>query len=125
MKLPYKLREKWRKVAWESRGAFTDLVTFVEKQVKIASDPLFGNMQDSQSMSNNKSASVRHMKPIRKRSTFAINVTSVEEENKTHMDSKMKSSFSKGALNVVYFVNKIVTHWVNAHTLGLGWKKTR
>ena len=41
MKLSYKLREKWRSVACDlqeqngCRVMFTDLVTFVEKQVKI------------------------------------------------------------------------------------------
>ena len=59
LKLPYKLRERWRTVACdlqEQRGrvVFTDLVTFSEKQVKIVSHPLFGNIQESQSASHNK-----------------------------------------------------------------------
>lgn len=47
-KLPYKLRDKWRNVACDlqerrgERATFTDLVGFIERQVKIASDPVFG-----------------------------------------------------------------------------------
>lgn len=47
-----KLREKWRNAACDlqeqhgCRARFIDLVNFVEKQVRIASDPLFGNIQD-------------------------------------------------------------------------------
>lgn len=46
-KLPYKLREKLRNVEYDlqeqkdSRVAFIYLMTFVEKQVKFASDPFF------------------------------------------------------------------------------------
>ncbi len=51
MKLSYKLREKWRSVAWELqerrgyRVMFPDFVAFIERQVKILSDPLFGDLQ--------------------------------------------------------------------------------
>ncbi|XP_056099936.1 uncharacterized protein LOC130078447 [Rhinichthys klamathensis goyatoka] len=51
MKLPYKLREKWRSVAWELqerrgyRAMFPDFVVFIERQIKILSDPLFGDLQ--------------------------------------------------------------------------------
>lgn len=41
LKIPYKLREKWRNVACDlqerrQRATFTDLVNFIERQVKIA-----------------------------------------------------------------------------------------
>lgn len=48
----YKLRERWRSVACDlqeqsgNRARFTDLVTFVKKQVKTVSGPLFGNIQE-------------------------------------------------------------------------------
>lgn len=54
LKLPYKMRERWRNVACDlqekrgQRALFTDLVIFIEKQVKVASDPLFGNILDPQ-----------------------------------------------------------------------------
>ena len=46
-KLPYQLQERWRQIVFgisqENRRAdFGDLVQFVEKQVQIASDPVFG-----------------------------------------------------------------------------------
>lgn len=53
MKLPYKLREKWRNVAFEHQErrhhqlVFGDVVNFIERQVSIASDPLYGDIQDT------------------------------------------------------------------------------
>ncbi len=35
----------WRKL---TRAGLKDLVTFLEKQVRISSEPLFGNIQDNQ-----------------------------------------------------------------------------
>ena len=54
-KLPFKLRDKWRTKAHEvlerynRRACFKDLVSFIERQVKIISDPLFGDIQDTTS----------------------------------------------------------------------------
>ncbi|XP_076852605.1 uncharacterized protein LOC143506910 [Brachyhypopomus gauderio] len=50
-KLPYKMREKWKHVAFEilenkeRRAKFADLVNYIERQAKIAIDPLFGYLQ--------------------------------------------------------------------------------
>ena len=50
-KLPYKLRERWRAVAhdimekYNQRAHFVDVVAFLEKQVRILSDPIFGNIE--------------------------------------------------------------------------------
>ncbi|XP_076853974.1 uncharacterized protein LOC143509288 [Brachyhypopomus gauderio] len=55
MKLPYKMRERWRAVACDlqerrgTRAMFADFVTFIERQVKIMSDPLFGDLQGTPS----------------------------------------------------------------------------
>lgn len=52
-KLPFKLREQWRSVAHnimhtsDRRALFKDLVEFIEKHVRILSDPLFGDIRDS------------------------------------------------------------------------------
>lgn len=52
-KLPYKLRDRWRCQACDlqekhsRRARFTDIANFVEKQVKILTDPVFGNIQDT------------------------------------------------------------------------------
>ncbi|KAL1262250.1 hypothetical protein QQF64_007515 [Cirrhinus molitorella] len=54
MKLPYRLREKWRTIACEfqerngCRLKFTDMVDFIEHQVKILTDPLFVDIKDTQ-----------------------------------------------------------------------------
>jgi len=50
-KLPYKLRDKWRAKACEilektsRRARFSDIVKFIEHQVRITSDPVFGDIQ--------------------------------------------------------------------------------
>lgn len=54
MKLLFKLREKWRIAACElqerrgNRATFPDLVNFIEQEVKILSNPVFGNIQETQ-----------------------------------------------------------------------------
>lgn len=54
LKLPYRLREKWRAVACElqerngCRIKITDMVDFIEHQVKVLTDPLFGDIKDIQ-----------------------------------------------------------------------------
>lgn len=52
-KLPYKLRDKWRAKACEilektgRRARFSDIVEYIERQVRITSDPVFGDIQDT------------------------------------------------------------------------------
>lgn len=54
-KLPFKLREGWRTIAYDilerykRRALFNDLVAFIEKHVRILSDPLFGDIRDTPS----------------------------------------------------------------------------
>lgn len=61
LKLPYRLREKWRDSACQiqkthgRRPKFPDLVDFLEWQVEIMSDPLFGNIQDARPLATVKS----------------------------------------------------------------------
>lgn len=51
-KLPYKLRECWRNKAHDImestgyRAGFNDMVEFIERHVKILSDPFFGDLQE-------------------------------------------------------------------------------
>ena len=52
--LPYKLRERWRSKACEIqqrdiRVRMADLVSFIEKQASIVSDPVFGDIQEPSS----------------------------------------------------------------------------
>lgn len=52
-KLPFKLRDQWRITAYDimetcnCQACFIDLVTFIERHVRILSDPLFGDIQES------------------------------------------------------------------------------
>lgn len=77
MKLPYKLREQWRAKACQimesvhGRPKFCDIVEFIEKQVKMASDPVFGDIQDKHGASKLK---VQPHKPFT-RSSFATDIS--------------------------------------------------
>ena len=52
LKLPYKLRERWRSKAYalqeerSRRVRILDLVYFIERQARIAADPVFGDLPD-------------------------------------------------------------------------------
>lgn len=52
-KLPFKLRDMWRSIAcdlqdkFNRRVNFQDIVEFIERKVRIISDPMFGDIQDS------------------------------------------------------------------------------
>ncbi|XP_023192317.1 uncharacterized protein LOC111609249 isoform X1 [Xiphophorus maculatus] len=96
LKLPYKLREKWRVTAYElqeqngHRALFTDLVAFIIKEVKIASDPVFGNIQDPQTGGNSKVSS--SSKQRKKGSSFATNVSTIPEARTHSTENKIKST---------------------------------
>lgn len=92
-KLPFKYREKWRTKAHEvlerynRRACFKDLVAFIERQVKIISDPLFGDIQDTASgspalKSVNKFKSHSKFGKVRG-SSFATTVTVVDAAKAT------------------------------------------
>lgn len=59
-KLPYKLSEKWRVTALEiqeqgrGRARFSALVEFIDRQAKIAMDPLLGSMSESPAIKEGK-----------------------------------------------------------------------
>lgn len=73
-KLPYRLRDLWRTVACDiqekhhQRAAFKDIVEFLERQVKIATDPIFGDIKDPPPVSKG----IRRPHPSG--NIFAINV---------------------------------------------------
>lgn len=52
LKLPYKLRDRWRSKDYalqeerSRRVRILDLVYFIERQARIAADPVFGDLQD-------------------------------------------------------------------------------
>ncbi|KAK0139489.1 hypothetical protein N1851_023681 [Merluccius polli] len=95
-KLPYKLRERWRIVAHDileksgQRAIFKDLVAFIEKQVQIISDPLFGDIRDVASGSSSIKASTRmKSQPLNKirGNSFATTIVPVQSAESSR-DSK-------------------------------------
>ncbi len=87
MKLPFKLRERWREKACEiielnqGRAKFSDIVDFIERQAKMASDPVFGCIQDKQP------SSVKPNKTF-KGNSFATNVTT--SGSRRHVTSQQR-----------------------------------
>lgn len=109
-KLPYKLRDHWRSVAgdiqekFRRRATFSDIVEFVERQVKIASDPLFANIQDTP-VTGRRELVKLHSQTGSKAggSSFATTVTpagkKVESGNKIEKNSLVKVCLFCGAGN--------------------------
>ncbi|KAJ8416231.1 hypothetical protein AAFF_G00382530 [Aldrovandia affinis] len=77
-KLPYKMKERWRAEAYnikerrDRRAKFTDLVSYIERQAKIATDPLFGDIPDSRPTSAGKNDKERPPAKKEKRGSFAM-----------------------------------------------------
>lgn len=87
-KLPFKMREQWRTKAHDIlekhnyRARFKDLVAFIERQAKILSDPIFGDIQDPSPATNTKG----HVKGISRSSfskgnSFATSATAMTTPN--------------------------------------------
>ncbi len=85
-KLPFKLRERWRTVAHdisemsERRAVFKDLVAFIERHVKIISDPLFGDIRDTAGPSSCKVINRMKSQPVSKLrgNSFATTIAQVQ-----------------------------------------------
>lgn len=87
-KLPYRLRGRWRTVACEiqerhqERAIFSDIVDFIERQARILTDPVFGNIQDTPlSKSLNRTTSKPTLRPNKR--SFATNVNTMESDTET------------------------------------------
>lgn len=83
-KMPYRLRDKWRTVACDlqeknkQRATFKDMVNFLERQVKIITDPLFGDIKDATSQNVMRSKTQPHSRI--KGNIFATTVTVAEKK---------------------------------------------
>ncbi len=90
-KLPYKLRDKWRNRAcelqerYDRRARFTDIADFIERQVRIMTDPVFGNIQDSQPININRGTNKPkpQLRPGNKGSSFATTIGPVENKHQS------------------------------------------
>lgn len=99
-KLPYKIRDRWRTKACEilektgQRARFLDIVKFIEHQVRINSDPVFGDIQDTSLVIKRViKANKLQVKPQLRRNSFATQVV-IEEGCKAHIH-KIEDDYSK------------------------------
>jgi len=109
LKLPFKLREKWRTAACDimerqkRRAQFSDVVNFIEYQVKIISDPIFGSIQHVEMRPTGKPKDVYkwkspfQSKPKVKGDSFVTNVTKpivgeIQRVNTEHLSRQSKSN---------------------------------
>lgn len=108
-KLPYKIKEKWRALAFEiqertqMRVKFTDLVAFMDRQAKIVTDPLFGDLLSPATERKERKTSLMERKSKKegiKRSSFATKIVKPREEhNKLKTDKALSSvAFTKPCL---------------------------
>ncbi|XP_043969743.1 uncharacterized protein LOC122829340 isoform X2 [Gambusia affinis] len=105
-KLPYKMKERWRTEAFnlkEQRGhraRFTDLVNFIDRQAKIAIDPLFGDISDSRSpiAAKMNQKGKQAVKKEFRGSSFATNVVP-ESKEPQERTAKVKPASNGKAVN--------------------------
>ncbi|KAL0157129.1 hypothetical protein M9458_048375, partial [Cirrhinus mrigala] len=97
-KLPYKMRESWRNVAYDihersgRRARFSDLVEYIDRQAKVKNDPLFGDIQELTAASvakKSKTPDLKYKKVSPKGSSF---VTSVCTEQKKQGEMKKETT---------------------------------
>lgn len=79
-KLPYKMKEQFRNVAcdiqemYQRRPNFHDIVNFVERQLKIISDPIFGDIQTQSADRVPSFKPAKVFNPKSRHDNFAVNV---------------------------------------------------
>lgn len=111
-KLPYKLREKWRVKACDifethgRRAGFKDIINFVEYQVKIVSDPTFGDIQDTPVIAKGGNKAQLQQRSQFKRNSFAtavfmsnepaasVNKKNIQTQTQSQNGSPTTSNFS-------------------------------
>lgn len=92
-KLPYRLRDKLRSQACEiqerykRRAKFIDIVDFIEKQVKVLTDPVFGSIQDPSTITTKVTAKPKSQ-PRLKGASFATTVGQVGQKPQSVRNEK-------------------------------------
>ncbi|XP_049896027.1 uncharacterized protein LOC126387557 [Epinephelus moara] len=105
-KLPYRLRDIWRTMACNfqeehnQRATFKNMVDFLEKQVKILTHPIFGDIKDTPTVSKDVRKSKSQPYPKLKGSIFATTVTDAEKKN--DKGTKEKESLSAAVKNCLF-----------------------
>lgn len=111
-KLPYKLRDNWRVVAYDLKEkghnqiSFSDIVDFIERQVKILTDPMFGSIQET-SLAGGRKVNTR-MIQLKPRSSFATTITATPEVKDHGKTSTNRISFFCNGEHALDECNKLV-----------------
>ncbi|XP_061882235.1 uncharacterized protein LOC133633659 [Entelurus aequoreus] len=96
-KLPFKLKEKWRNKAYEQqeehnhRVRVLDLVSFIEKQARVAAHPVFGELRVQEQSAIGKANARPSVNPQHSKSagsSFATSITISPMESKPESDSE-------------------------------------
>lgn len=99
-KLPYKLRDRWRNQVCElqernnQRVKFKDIADFIEKQVKVLTDPVFGNIQDSPSVNDKGRNKLKSQVRSGNKGTSFATIAGIVEEK--HQSVKEKEIIPSG-----------------------------
>lgn len=113
-KQPYKYRDKWQTLTCElqeghSRKANSiDITNFIERQVKILTDPVFGNIQDLPSLTLDKGVNKSNLTSRAgiKGTSFATTVMAVENKakpgtRKEHVESARRTCMCCGGGHIL------------------------
>lgn len=115
-KLPYKMKEQFRNVACDiqetnhRRPNFNDIVSFVERQVRMMSDPVFGDLQTQHVERSKLVKPTELFKPKSKHENFAVNVY---QTNKPQVPGKTERT-KEGNTNTFKCLFCSQTHTLNS-----------
>ncbi|KAL7880597.1 hypothetical protein SRHO_G00028510 [Serrasalmus rhombeus] len=104
-KLPFRLRERWRVVAFDiqekegRRADFADLVGYINRQAKIASDPLFGDVKDPHDAKEKcKSSAKSAMGRLKRTTGLATSVTPADDSSESRKTKQTSNAFQEPCL---------------------------
>ncbi|KAK0143396.1 hypothetical protein N1851_018466 [Merluccius polli] len=108
-KLPYKLRERWRNVVYETsqrndtRIRFTHLVDFLERQASVLLHPVFGDIRDPPPSKSPVLKAKPDTKTPRRGSSFVTSVTPAEVQVPSQPANTQQSNKSVEHLSLCSF----------------------
>ncbi|KAL7852949.1 hypothetical protein SRHO_G00187340 [Serrasalmus rhombeus] len=104
-KLPFRLRERWRVIAFDiqekegRRADFADLVGYINRQAKIASDPLFGDVKDPPDAKEKcKSSAKSAMGRLKRTTGLATSVTPADDSSESRKTKQTSNAFQEPCL---------------------------